>query len=127
MEDSVRERVIAVLGEFSVSDLRDVGDEFKLCEDLGLESIDLVSVCARLQEIFSIKIANGEDLRLVTVGDVVDLVNSKPSRSAMPEKENRALVKATMAAKKALGAMPEKEKIQVVMALVELALRAADK
>jgi acyl carrier protein len=56
---------------------RDVKDTDNLREGLGLDSVDVVSVISQIERRFHIRLSHEELEDLVTVGDVIDLLEAK--------------------------------------------------
>ena len=74
---SIRLKVIELLEA-------DIGDNFsaveehqKLREDLGLDSVDVVSVVSQVERQFRIRLSQQDLEKLSTVGDVLDLLEVK--------------------------------------------------
>jgi acyl carrier protein len=55
----------------------DLGDGVKMRDDLGLDSVDLVSVVSQVERQFRVRLTHEELEKLVTVGDVLDLLEAK--------------------------------------------------
>ena len=55
----------------------DLGDGMNLREELGLDSVDVVSVVSQIERKFRIRLTHQELEKLVTVSDVLDLLQSK--------------------------------------------------
>lgn len=66
---------IAVIIDESLKDgTSEIGEDTKLLEDLGFSSLNMVFLAVMLEETFSLRINNLGEVKLHTVGDVVDLV-----------------------------------------------------
>ncbi|HNX16526.1 MAG TPA: phosphopantetheine-binding protein [Bacilli bacterium] len=71
---AVIDTVKSILGKrVDVSSLQE-GDKLV---DLGLDSLDLVEVMIEIEEDLGVEFSSEEIARLVTLKDVVDLINSK--------------------------------------------------
>jgi len=57
--------------------LERVAPDDRLVEDLGCESADIVNIVATVEERYSIEFEDTELLDVVTVADLVELVNSR--------------------------------------------------
>jgi acyl carrier protein len=55
-------------------------DATKLRDGLGLDSVDVVSVVSQVERRFRVRLSQDELMTLVTVGDFLDLVQSKISQ-----------------------------------------------
>lgn len=84
--DSIRQTVAELLEEDLGEKYEHLEDTQKLREELGLDSVDVVSVVSQIERRFRIRLSQEDLMQLVTVGDVLDLLHSKinavPSESA---------------------------------------------
>jgi acyl carrier protein len=55
----------------------DLGDAKNLRSELGLDSVDLVSVIAQIERRFHTRLSRDDMEKLLTVGDVLDLLQVK--------------------------------------------------
>lgn len=82
----VNEEVFEALKEVLVSRLKvepeGVQPEANLFEDLGLDSIDLMSAVMAIEERFGIEVSDKELENVTTVGDAVELLSEKVGASA---------------------------------------------
>ncbi|NQU32664.1 MAG: acyl carrier protein [Bacteroidetes bacterium] len=70
------EKVISIITEIKESNLN-VTPETKLGEDLGIDSFDTIMIITAIEDEYSIEI-NGSDLeKIITVDDIVKLLNGK--------------------------------------------------
>ena len=64
----------------------DLADELNMREGLGLDSVDVVSIVSQVERRFHIRLTHQELEKLVTVGDVLNLLeiklNAPPASSA---------------------------------------------
>ncbi len=76
-----REQVRLTLIELMEADIgekfTDVSDGKRLREDLGLDSVDVVSVVSQIERHFRIRLSQQELEKLVTVGTLLDLLVAK--------------------------------------------------
>lgn len=83
---ATRQEVVTALTEVLVDRLkveRDaVTEDANLFEDLGLDSIDLMTVVMAVEEQFSIEVADEELEDVTTLGQAADLLTAKVSSSA---------------------------------------------
>jgi len=70
---SLREIVARSVG----NEVSEIDESKNLREDLGLDSIDLVSIVIEIQSTFDIEMKNEELMTLVTVKDLLDLISAK--------------------------------------------------
>jgi acyl carrier protein len=54
-----------------------VADSKKLREELGLDSVDVVSLVSQVERRYHVRLSHEELLGLVTVGDVLTLLETK--------------------------------------------------
>ncbi|MDD2764827.1 MAG: acyl carrier protein [Opitutaceae bacterium] len=57
--------------------LKDVGDDLRLAEDLGLDSLTMMEVVALTEDVFRVSISSEELGRLRTLGDLRQLLTCK--------------------------------------------------
>ena len=78
---SNREKVRQTLVELMEADLgekfTDLSDNKTLREDLGLDSVDVVSIVSQIERHFRIRLAQQELEKLVSVGNLLDLMMAK--------------------------------------------------
>jgi acyl carrier protein len=55
----------------------DLSDDKKLRDELGLDSVDVVSIVSQIERHYRIRLTQQDLEKLVTVGDVLDLLQSK--------------------------------------------------
>jgi acyl carrier protein len=83
---SIRATLIELLEADTGNVYQDLKDEDNLREGLGLDSVDVVSVISQIERRFHIRLTHEELEKLVTVGNVLDLlvakVNAAPPASA---------------------------------------------
>ena len=80
--NDIEQRVREALGEQLGLGLDVVTAEARFEEDLDADSLDLVEVVLRLEEVFDVKIPENEMQEVDTVGQAVDLVAGKLGVSA---------------------------------------------
>ena len=74
--NELKEKVLSFLGEYV--QLEDsVNEDSQLIADLGLNSLTLMEIVNDAEEAFSITIDDNELVQLVTVGDVIRLLEKK--------------------------------------------------
>jgi acyl carrier protein len=75
----IRKTVVEVLEADTGESFQDLKDSDNLREGLGLDSVDVVSVVSQVERKFHIRLSHEELEKLVTVGDVLDLLEVKLS------------------------------------------------
>jgi acyl carrier protein len=70
----MEEKVIDILAEVAEKDKTEITRETKLVEDLELESLDIVTLVAKIEEEFKIDIPDEEIQNLLTVGDAIKFI-----------------------------------------------------
>lgn len=73
----IRKTLIDILEADTGETFTDLAEEDHLREGLGLDSVDVVSVISQVERRFHIRLTHEELERLVTVGDVLDLLHDK--------------------------------------------------
>lgn len=81
-----REEVVTALKETLVERLKveasTITEEANLFEDLGLDSIDLMTVVMAVEEKFSIEVSDEELEDVTTLGQAADLLSAKVGTNA---------------------------------------------
>jgi acyl carrier protein len=76
-----RQAISSILKELLEADMgvnfSDLTEDKKLREELGLDSVDVVSVVSQIERRFRIRLTHQELETLVTVGDVLNLLETK--------------------------------------------------
>ena len=75
--DSIRRTLVELLEADTGEKYADLDDNANLREGLGLDSVDVVSIVSQIERRFHIRLTHQELEKLVTVGDVLDLLESK--------------------------------------------------
>jgi acyl carrier protein len=73
----VRSTLIELLEADTGETYNDLDDAANLREGLGLDSVDVVSIVSQVERRFHIRLTHEELEKLVTVGDVLDLLVAK--------------------------------------------------
>lgn len=71
------EKVRSIISEKLNVDQDEIKLESSIVDDLGADSIDLIELIMNLEEEYGISISDEEAVKLKTVGDVVDFINSQ--------------------------------------------------
>jgi acyl carrier protein len=76
-----REQIRQTLIELMEADIgekfTDLSDNKKLREELGLDSVDVVSIVSQIERHFRIRLSQQELEKLVCVGDLLNLLDAK--------------------------------------------------
>jgi acyl carrier protein len=73
----IRRTLIELLEADTGEKYADLDDSANLREGLGLDSVDVVSIVSQIERRFHIRLTHQELEKLVTVADVLDLLESK--------------------------------------------------
>jgi acyl carrier protein len=84
--DTLRSTLIQLLEADTGEKYNDLQDSASLRDGLGLDSVDVVSIVSQIERQFRIRLTHDELEKLVTVGDVLTLLQAKiaavPSQQA---------------------------------------------
>lgn len=75
--EGIRQMLIEMLEADTGEKHEKLGDELQLREGLGLDSVDVVSIVSQIERRFRIRLTHDELQSLVTVGDVLNLLEAK--------------------------------------------------
>ena len=73
----IRQTLIELLEADTGEKYDDLQDSANLREGLGLDSVDVVSIVSQVERRFHIRLSHQELEKLVTVADVLDLLDAK--------------------------------------------------
>jgi acyl carrier protein len=82
---SLRTTLLELLEADTGTKYTDLDDGVNLREGLGLDSVDVVSLVAQVERRFKIRLSHEELAKLVTVADLLDLLQGKlaaPAKAA---------------------------------------------
>lgn len=71
------EKVRDIIAEKLNVDAEEIKPESSIIDDLGADSIDLIELIMNLEEEYGISISDEEAVKLKTVKDVVDFINTQ--------------------------------------------------
>jgi acyl carrier protein len=74
---TIRQTLIELLEADTGEKYADLNDSANLREGLGLDSVDVVSVVSQIERRFRIRLSQQDLEKLVTVGDVLNLLQAK--------------------------------------------------
>jgi acyl carrier protein len=77
--ESIRQTLIELMEADIGEKFADLTDAQKLREELGLDSVDVVSIVSQIERHFRIRLSQQELEKLVRVGDLLDLIVAKTS------------------------------------------------
>ncbi len=75
----VRQALVEILETDMGESFGNIAESAKLREELGLDSVDVVSIVSQVERKFRIRLTHQELEKLITVGNVLDLLESKLS------------------------------------------------
>ena len=75
--NEIRETLVELLESDTGEKYSDLDDGKNLRDDLGLDSVDVVSIVSQIERRFRIRLTQQELEKLATVGDVLDLLQTK--------------------------------------------------
>jgi len=81
--EQIRRTLIEVLEADMGENYGQVTDGMHLRDELGLDSVDVVSIVSQIERRFRIRLTHQELEKLATVGDVLDLLQAK--LTALPQ------------------------------------------
>ena len=73
----IRQILVELLEADTGEKFPDLADSKNLREELGLDSVDVVSIVSQIERRFRMRLTHQELEKLVTVGDVLDLLETK--------------------------------------------------
>ncbi len=85
---TIRQTLIELVEADTGEKYDNLEDGKKMREDLGLDSVDVVSIVSQIERRFRIRLSQQELEVLVTVGDVLNLLEAK--LAAVPASESSA-------------------------------------
>jgi acyl carrier protein len=80
----IRQALIELLEADIGETFSDLDDRKKLREEMGLDSVDVVSIVSQIERRFRLRLSQEELQRLVTVGDLLDLLQQKLKDAPQP-------------------------------------------
>ncbi len=95
-QSAVTKQVIAALGEYLKKDERKLAATLYLREDLGLDSLAIIELLYRIEEVFNLSIPDEDLEKLQTVGDVIAYIEN----GMVPKRPAAASAKTTKTKKR---------------------------
>jgi acyl carrier protein len=80
----IRQALIELLEADIGETFSDLDDRKKLREEMGLDSVDVVSIVSQIERRFRLRLSQEELQRLVTVGELLDLLQQKLKDAPQP-------------------------------------------
>lgn len=80
--NAIRQKLIELMEADTGESYANLDDAKNLRTDLGLDSVDVVSIVSQVERHLRIRMAQPELEKLVTVGDVLDLLEAKLREAA---------------------------------------------
>jgi acyl carrier protein len=75
--EMIRQTLIELMEADIGEKFTDLSDDKKLREELGLDSVDVVSIVSQIERHFRVRLSQQDLEKLVRVGDVLDLLVAK--------------------------------------------------
>jgi acyl carrier protein len=75
--ETIRRTLVELVEADTGEKYADLDESKKLREDLGLDSVDVVSIVSQIERHYRIRLTHQELEQLVTVGDVLTLLQNK--------------------------------------------------
>ncbi|RKD26776.1 hypothetical protein BEP19_16380 [Ammoniphilus oxalaticus] len=76
MSDSIFNQVRELFADFLAIEGDSIKVESTISDDLGVDSVDIVSIVTEIENAFDLKISDSDAAGLETVGQVVDLISA---------------------------------------------------
>ena len=84
--NAIRQTLIELMEADTGESYTDIEDGKNLRTDLGLDSVDVVSIVSQVERRFRLRLTQQDLEKLVTVGDVLDLLQVKLAESSAAPK-----------------------------------------
>ena len=75
--NAIRQTLLEIIEADTGRDFQVLDDESNLREELGLDSVDVVSIVMQIEGRFRIRLATEDLQKVVKVGDLLDLLQTK--------------------------------------------------
>jgi acyl carrier protein len=85
--ESIRQTLAGYLEEDLGEPVASMEDAIDIRAGLGLDSVDVVGLVMKVERQFRIRLASEELTEIVTVGNLLDLLQAKLAEQAIPERE----------------------------------------
>ena len=87
--ESIRQTLAAYLEEDLGEPVASMDDAVTIREGMGLDSVDVVGLVMKVERQFRVRLASEELTEIVTVGDMLDLLQNKLAELAGPSMPGR--------------------------------------
>ena len=71
--EQILERIIALFAR--MTEETDITEDSEIIDDLGISSMDILFLISSMEEEFGVKISEKAVRKMITVGDVVDIIS----------------------------------------------------
>jgi acyl carrier protein len=88
--DEIRGILKGIFEEETGETLASLPDETRIVEELGLDSVDVVSLIMRVEQQFRVRISHAELAEMSSIGSLLDLVLAKVNHPAGDEGHSAA-------------------------------------
>jgi len=88
--ESIRQTLLAYLEDDMGETIASLADDVAIRDGLGLDSVDVVGLVMQAERQFRVRLATEELTGIVTVGDMLDLLQAKIAANAELESEPAA-------------------------------------
>ena len=88
--EMIRQTIVDLMEADIGEKFTDLADNKRLREELGLDSVDVVSIVSQIERHFRVRLSQQELEKLVTVGNLLDLLVAKVAAPANPAKGTAA-------------------------------------
>ena len=78
----IADRIITALADYLKRDKKSIQPDQALREDLGLDSMSTIELVYQIEEVFDLEVPNEDLMKLTTVGNVIDYVDSRVNPAA---------------------------------------------
>ena len=77
MKKEITEKLLEITKEYLAEDFEGLNENTNLHTELGLSSLELVSMIGDVEDAFDIELPDSEITKLVTIGDIVSFIESQ--------------------------------------------------
>jgi len=74
---SIRQTLIELIEADTGEKVADLGDSMNIKEELGRDTVDVVSIVSQIERRYRIRLSHEELVKLTTAGDVLDMLEKK--------------------------------------------------
>ena len=88
--EEIRAILKGIFAEETGETLAALPDDMRIVEELGLDSVDVVSLIMRVEQKFRVRISHAELAEMASIGSLLNLVEAKVSAPACEEGHSAA-------------------------------------